>query len=252
MKNSNQYNTNGVILFEGASLLDGAPIVVIATGLDAASANTKTGGMIQTWILRADMAPTDAVKNGSDASICGDCIHRGSVLPNSIKAPADRSCYVLHWQAPLSVYKAYKNGRYAYASIEQFKNLDVRFGSYGDPSAVPVKIWRDIKNVCSGSTGYSQQWETCDAEMNLYVMASVHSESQAKRAQLKGYRTFRVKNLNDKKLKNEANCPASIEAGHKLTCEQCLACDGANGRRGSITINAHGAPAKILSFKMVS
>ena len=39
---------NGVILYEGPSMLDGAPIVVIATGIRTGSTNVKTGAMIQT------------------------------------------------------------------------------------------------------------------------------------------------------------------------------------------------------------
>ena len=80
-----------VILWEGASLLDGAPIVAIAT---FASRNAKTGDMVQTWIMRADMAPMDALASGDDVSICGDCMHR----------PANGgSCYVKVWQAPRSI-----------------------------------------------------------------------------------------------------------------------------------------------------
>ena len=50
-------NPNGRILYEGPSMLDGAPIVVIATGFAERSGNDKTGAMIQTWILRADIPP---------------------------------------------------------------------------------------------------------------------------------------------------------------------------------------------------
>ena len=35
--------TNGVVLWQGASELDGAPIVLIATGFTRKSANDKTG-----------------------------------------------------------------------------------------------------------------------------------------------------------------------------------------------------------------
>ena len=38
-------SSNSYIIYEGASLLDGAPIVVIATGFDSASENNKTGDM---------------------------------------------------------------------------------------------------------------------------------------------------------------------------------------------------------------
>ena len=68
---------NGVIIWEGASAIDGAPIRVIATGLKTSSHNAKTGDLIQTWILRADMTPQEAVDSGADESICGGCPHRG-------------------------------------------------------------------------------------------------------------------------------------------------------------------------------
>jgi hypothetical protein len=64
---------NGVIIYEGPSVIDGAPIVAIATGFKSPSSNDKTGTMIQVWILRADIAPHEAQKTGADESICGDC-----------------------------------------------------------------------------------------------------------------------------------------------------------------------------------
>ena len=39
----------GVVVYEGASLLDGKPTVVIAT---RDTGNRKTGGMVQTFIMR--------------------------------------------------------------------------------------------------------------------------------------------------------------------------------------------------------
>lgn len=69
----------GYVLFEGPSAIDGAPVVVIAI---VKSTNVKTGNMIQTYILRADMSPLEAAGQGLDYSICGDCPHRG--IPGSI------------------------------------------------------------------------------------------------------------------------------------------------------------------------
>ena len=63
----------GFVFFDGASLIDGAPIVGIAV---LSSVNRKTGNMVQTYILRADQAPLDAIRAGDDESICGDCVHR--------------------------------------------------------------------------------------------------------------------------------------------------------------------------------
>ena len=62
----------GFVMYEGPSVLDGAPIVVIAT---MKSGNTKTGNMVQVWIIRSDMHPVTASKVGADAAICGSSAH---------------------------------------------------------------------------------------------------------------------------------------------------------------------------------
>jgi hypothetical protein len=66
-------------------MIDGEPIVVIATGFKRSSANPKTGDMLQTWILRRDVAPFAAIHNGADASICGDCPLRGIIERSGCK-----------------------------------------------------------------------------------------------------------------------------------------------------------------------
>mgnify|MGYP003345148381 CR=1 FL=1 len=43
----------GVILYEGPSMIDGAPVVVIANRIETASGNSKTGAMVQTFIIRS-------------------------------------------------------------------------------------------------------------------------------------------------------------------------------------------------------
>jgi hypothetical protein len=68
------------IIYHGPSLYDGAPIVVIGT---FTKSNSKTGGVVQTYILRDDIDPRDASKGGQDVSICGSCPHRGEVNDGS-------------------------------------------------------------------------------------------------------------------------------------------------------------------------
>src|SRR4029077_15915935 len=69
----------GVILYRGPSLLDGSPIVCVATGLCRRSKNPKTGKAVQTWVLADDGEnPVQAWQSGGDASVCGDCPHRGA------------------------------------------------------------------------------------------------------------------------------------------------------------------------------
>jgi hypothetical protein len=96
---------SGVVLYEGPSMLDGAPIVAVLTGLDRASKNEKTGDLLQLWILRQDVAPNDAAKDGNDASVCGACPHRR-------QEDGTRTCYVMVYQGPRAVWAAYKRGRY--------------------------------------------------------------------------------------------------------------------------------------------
>ena len=50
-------------------------------------------------------------------------------------------------------------------------------------------------------------------------------------------------------MPNEVRCPASEEAGRKLTCEECKACGGADGRKSSIVIQAHGGFAVMANVK---
>jgi len=69
-------NKNGVVVWRGASEIDGAPIVMIVTGLTSKSQNSKTGAMMQTWILREDMDPMEAMRQNVDVSICGACLLR--------------------------------------------------------------------------------------------------------------------------------------------------------------------------------
>ena len=74
-----------MIVYEGKSMLDGMPIVMIAL---PDSTNRKTGNLIQTYIMRSDIHPQDAINSGQDESICGSCIHRKQVGDNG------RTCYV--------------------------------------------------------------------------------------------------------------------------------------------------------------
>ncbi len=224
----------GYVLFEGSSLLDGAPIAVIAT---MASNNGKTGlsgkrNMVQTWVIRTDLAPHDALKTGEDVSVCGDCQHR----------PAnDGTCYVMVFQAPLAVYNGYKRGIYSRDMEQFYKDIEtrtVRFGAYGDPAAAPTALWSTIASHCKGTTGYTHQWQREGFDQGLldYVMASVDSPEQADQV---GSRYFRVKTPESPVLEGEVECLSDSKG---LKCSDCLVCDG--GDKGkSIYIVAHGSKA---------
>lgn len=225
-------NPNGRILYQGPSMLDGAPIVVIATGFAKVSGNDKTGGMLQTWIMRADIPPHIAYKSAAGRSVCGDCKHSGT---------ANDVCYVLWWQAPLAIWNCWHHGAgYAHATPEDFDDRVLRMGSCGDPAAVPPWIWAPILSRVPKRTGYTHQWrDPRFAWLKAFVQASVDSIDEAREAGRLGWHKFRVRAQGDTTLLfGEVQCPASAERGHLTTCEACHACDGVTGDR---VIDVHGA-----------
>lgn len=240
---------NGRIIYQGPSMLDGAPIVVVAVGINVSSKNRKTGAMIQTHILRADIAPTAAIKAGKDSSICGDCKHRGDGTGKG------RTCYVNVGQGPQSVWKTFRAGKYPTATDRAAigRARLVRVGTYGDPAAVPRHVWAELLAESTGHTGYTHQWRT-RPELAAYCMASTDTVSESIDARLLGWRTFRVAMPGHvAKMNRESICPASAEAGKKLTCADCLACHGAASmRKGSIVIQAHGGTAVMANVRRVA
>jgi hypothetical protein len=231
---------NGVILYRGPSKLDGAPIVVVATGLARGSRNAKTGAMVQTYILRDDMHPIDAVRSGADVSICGTCPHRGDGTGKG------RSCYVTLAHGPRSVWEGLKRGIYprvdAFTARALFAGKMVRLGTYGDPAAAPRALWKVALKDAAGWTGYTHQWRTVESEWAALVMASADSVADMDAAHAAGWRTFRVTAEPLANLKGrEVVCPASEEAGKRTDCASCKACMGTAGKaRVSIQIAAHG------------
>ena len=237
----------GYVIYRGASRLDGAPIVVIVTGLRA-STNIKTGRVLQTWILRSDLSPTDAIRAGADSSICGDCLHRGDP-----ETGRKRSCYVLEFQAPLAVWRAWRRG--AYEDItgdwEQISQACygriVRLGSYGDPAAVPDVVWAAALTGAPRWSGYTHQWRGLPqgALLRVIAMASVDSPEEAAEAQADGWRTFRVGYAPPGR--GEISCPASKEAGERTTCADCGLCAGSYREARNITIRPHGSRGRQLA-----
>lgn len=222
----------GWVIYRGPSAFDGAPIVVIVV---RESTNEKTGNMPQAYILRADLHPLDARRTGADASICGSCGLR------------DGRCYVAIANGPSAVYRALLAGSYPDADPVDVAPLlarrAIRIGAYGDPGAAPLSVWTSLVRHAAGWTGYTHAWRDVASEFKSLVMASCDSPSDFEDARAAGWRTFRVVSGADPvRLPGEAICPASDEAGRKLQCIDCGACDGTARLRGAgIVIRAHGS-----------
>ncbi len=231
----------GIVFYDGPSAIDGSPIIGIAV---FRSQNAKTGDMVQSYVLRADMAPLAAIDSGADASICGDCMHRG----DDTRA---RTCYVDVAKSVQSVYAAWVRGAYPLMSprdaAHMLQGRVVRIGAYGDPAAIPSIHWRDLIALAAGHTGYTHQWRQAYAQgLRSLVMASADSESDRDIARAMGWRTFRVRGADETLGAREIVCPASPEGGNRRQCIDCQACDGASRgpAQASVAIIVHGRMAR--------
>jgi len=238
---------NGFVVYEGPSRLDSEPVVLVVT---LSSLNTKTGDIPQAWVLRADVSPSEAIQTGRDRSICGDCVHRSGTAQG-------RSCYVIWWQGPLKVYDAYRRSAYArlepLAAARELRARPIRIAAYGDPAAIPFDVWRELLVHAAPAPSYTHQWRTCDQRFRSFCMASVESEGEVAQAHQLGWRTFRTRLVTESARPDEIVCPASDEAGHRLTCEHCALCVGQRRPTArSVVIIAHGLRTSWFQQKKVA
>jgi hypothetical protein len=214
----------GVILWRGASYFDDSPVVYVATKFRDNSANEKTGGMVQTFILPDPIAAGVDVNGKRPAkivawlkatgakSICGDCPHAWQ-YNESTGQYGKGTCYVREYQAPAAVLGAIarritgESDSYAVAGVdfpeswipELGRGRDVRLGSYGDPAAVPAAVSIDFVKHAAGRTGYTHFWKSANARarsnalaLSDIVMASADSPVDVESARALGYRAFFV------------------------------------------------------------
>jgi hypothetical protein len=228
---------SGYIIYRGASLLDGKPIVVVA--ITKASKNKKTGGMVQTYILADNgKSPVESARLLEDVSVCGDCKHRRGM---------GGSCYVNLGQGARAVMDGVMRGIYPEKILRpqiECAGRKVRLGTYGDPAAVPAVVWSSLLQNAAGHTGYTHQWASGKADhVKQWCMASADTMQEMALAKLNGWRTFRVRSDDDSHVySKEMACPASAEQGKRLTCQDCMACSGGiDSKKASVTIVVHGS-----------
>lgn len=243
---------NGAVVYRGPSRIDGAPLVVVVTGIAGQSRNPKTGPMAQSWILREDVSPHVAARDGRDESICGSCPHR--LDPET----GIRTCYVRPQEAPLTIWRALGRGLYPDQKpslvgwLLSVYGTGIRVGSYGDPMAVPMRVWMPMVRRARLVTGYTHQADRFRGSeaWSRFVMASADSEGEALELQGRGFRTFRI---GLEPGPGEIFCPATEEGGAKATCETCGLCSGAL-REGakSIVVRPHGIGAKAIEGRLAA
>ena len=148
------------------------------------------------------------------------------------------------------MYRKYVAGTYSKLSKNEIELLKyyrypIRIGSYGDPTAVPFDIWEPIISASGGHTGYTHQFLTCDSRWKQYLMASVQSESEARIAQNRGWRTFRIIAPDARLTQNEILCRHTED--DIIKCEFCMLCDGKSSKP-NIADRVHGLKWKVSNF----
>jgi hypothetical protein len=235
---------SSVILFQGPSLFDGKPIVVIATGIGRKSKNPKTGKMVQTYIMRSDMDPHATLLAKKDRTVCGTCPYASG-----------NGCYVSVFKAPLTVWRCFERGSIPVATAEdiaRLQTLPMRIGSYGDPGAVPLEVWSQLTSTNgSARTGYTHAWRT-RSDLAPFAMASVDSAVEGHVARSQGWRTFRVisDDVDTGARPGEIEC---LSDSRGKSCIDCKLCSGKSEKsaKASIWITAHGSKSNRVGLTIL-
>tara|TARA_R110001583_G_scaffold38881_1_gene125300 strand:+ start:205 stop:1056 length:852 start_codon:yes stop_codon:yes gene_type:complete len=244
-----------IVIWAGRSALDGVPIMVVVSNITRRSENVKTGDMVQVAIMRQDMSPQAAWLAGQDGAVCPEaCAHR------SKQRGGDGTCYVNKarlestWKAAMRYLKRYgalmADGSYqinpSHLPARLFEGADIRLGMEGDPSAVPLYVWRWLLDGAKKHTGYTANWRNLGPEWAALFMASATNPFTARKAELSGWRVFAGSNSDAMDADYEAmGMQACAADSHGLRCDQCFKCDGTErgSKRPNQFVKFHGAVA---------
>jgi hypothetical protein len=219
---------NTRFLWSGSSQYTGNPIEAFIT---LKSSNTKTGNIPQITILPKNIKPTDALKTGQDADVCGNCPLRPKLFNPDLH---DQPCYVNCGFAPNAIARS--------KSITDFQPKSIfdviRIGAYGDGASVEKKALLKMVSLAKKVLNYTHAW--ADKKFNFlkaFSMASVHSLEEKLKANKLGFRTFRtVKYACSKLDQDEIVCPNFTRS---ITCEACKLCVGNQVQAKNIVIPSH-------------
>jgi hypothetical protein len=127
------------------------------------------------------------------------------------------------------------NWRHKEQIVAMSFNKYIRFGTYGEPSLIPMNVLSAMVWVAKSWTGYTHQWRK-KPEYAAYLMASNHSIQDEVDAKEQGWRSF-VASTETNKL---TSCPASKEMNFKSNCAKCGLCSGLEGKGNkSVSIQLH-------------
>ncbi len=210
-------------------------------------------------VFRLDHSKNGKISNGSEKIVqvytfdinqkhyIDTCDQLGEkVVPKVFFSMADSNCLDCPFRAYLKCY-THKYGEYMgmlsmLRSIKEIKPLEeiksqvinwaknryIRFGQYGEPTALPLDLVESMTSQAKNWTGYTHQWRK-KTEFSPYFMASTHSLAESLRAEMLGFRSF-VAVPEKIDSKDFVACPAAKETGKKSSCEKCGLCSGTKGK----------------------
>ena len=203
------------------------------------STNRKIGAAVQLWIVPRNKTVTDSRRDKSDATTqCRGC-----------KLASNSGCYVGSYYVDATQRAHWKRNEAPATDAQIIKLVSgkfVRFGAYGNPSLIPLRIIRLIVKHASGYAGYFHDWDLMTpakaTKYGEYLMASCEPDNRAD-AQKLGLRTFTTRNATDPIPGNDIDCPSS----RGVQCSDCQLCSGKSKKARSISIPIHGYQAKSAS-----
>ena len=87
-------------------------------------------------------------------------------------------------------------------------------------------------------TGYTHQWKRCDPALKSLMMASADTQEEAREAQSRGWRTFRILTPDQKPVSTETLC-RNVRTG--AACQVCGLCSGTTLRAKHVAMPLHGS-----------
>ena len=197
------------------------------------STNEKTGCMIQSYFLSKE-----------------NLHHKSTFGAKCLDCPVQDVCYVEKDKLAVrtAVNRLINGESTSYKFVDSIddvkhalKGRSIRFGTYGDPSCMPLEDVAKIVSWASNHTGYTHFWKSIDSGYSDFFMASVESLADEMLSNTLGYRHFRLILDEDQDSAEVVN--SSIACPHYETgiqCAQCKLCSGNQIKAKSIYVFQHG------------
>lgn len=225
---------------------DGKNLFVIRKGKTSNDKISDGSELVQTYTFSMEQYNLATTQKGFgmksffalDGSNCLDCPFSGN--------QGEGGCYThkfnqyVGFLSMLRSIKAEDLTRMTMGKIEAIHEMStdsyVRFGTYGEPSLIPIKLVERMTQLASSWTGYTHQWAKEWAKpYSDFYMASRHETFSAD-----GWRSFLAITPDQAKESNGVSCPASKEGGYKSNCATCGLCSGTSGKgKKDVKINLH-------------